>query len=134
MEEKLEAWNVELAVISTQDPRFRLLSAPEVDALLGQLKPTEAGASLSFAPLLLCCPSLPQRRPRRPRSNASDLNLTIVRAPDLLCWLGSLCCHSVAALRKRSSKPFISAFMSPTPCASALSSWARLVCASRAAR
>lgn len=67
MEEKLEAWNVELAVISTQDQRFRLLSAPEVDALLTQLKPTEAGTFL-YSLLLFSRSHTLQRPPRPPRS------------------------------------------------------------------
>jgi 20S proteasome subunit alpha 5 len=41
MEEKLEAYNVEVGVISTVDRQFRILSTSEVVALLSELKPTE---------------------------------------------------------------------------------------------
>jgi len=41
MEEKLEAFNVEVGVVTTQDARFRILSNDEVVQLLGELKPTD---------------------------------------------------------------------------------------------
>lgn len=41
MEEKLEAYNVEVGVISTADRKFRILSNAEVVALIGETKPTD---------------------------------------------------------------------------------------------
>ena len=41
MEEKLEAYNVELGVVATSDRQFRVLPHAEVQALLQELKPTE---------------------------------------------------------------------------------------------
>jgi len=42
MEEKLEAWNVEVGLIATSEKKFRLLPPAEIATLLEQLKPTEA--------------------------------------------------------------------------------------------
>lgn len=49
MEEKLEAWNVEVGLIPTTGGHFRFLTTEEVAALIAQLKPTTEEAALGKA-------------------------------------------------------------------------------------
>jgi len=49
MEEKIEAYNVELGLVSTAEKKFRLLPREEIDALLQQLKPSDAESAAATA-------------------------------------------------------------------------------------
>lgn len=42
MEEKLEAYNVEVGVVTTEERAFRVLTVPQVEELIAALKPSEA--------------------------------------------------------------------------------------------
>lgn len=39
MEEKLSSTNVEMAIVTKEDPTFRLLTREEIETLIGELKP-----------------------------------------------------------------------------------------------